>query len=95
MCIRDRYRDLRYLFSVPYAKEALANSTFNKQKFIADYNTGYDVYFYVKSDTRVENTVIDETATANKKTLKRMFMSGMKKRLNSRVLLNNFIKRVA
>ena len=33
--------------------------------------------------------------TANKSKLKRMFMSGMKKRLNSRVLLNNFIKRVA
>ena len=69
--------------------------TFSKDKCIADYNTGYDVYFYVKSDTRIENTVIDETATANKKTLKRMFMSGMKKRLNSRVLLNNFIKMVA
>jgi len=33
--------------------------------------------------------------TANKGQLKRMFMSGMKKRLNSRVLLNNFIKMVA
>ena len=89
------YRDLRYLFVVPYNKEALAQRTFTKNKCIADYNTGYDVYFYVKSDTRVENKVIDETATANKKTLKRMFMSGMKKRLQSRVLLNNFIKMVA
>ena len=35
------------------------------------------------------------TLTANKGALKRMFMSGMKKRLNSRVLLNNFIKMVA
>ena len=93
--LASKYRDLRYLFQVPYKKEALANSTFNKDKCIADYNTGYDVYFYVKSDTRVQNTVIDETATVNKKTLKRMFMSGMKKRLNSRVLLNNFIKKVA
>ena len=93
--LAGKYRDLRYLFSVPYAKEALANSTFNKQKFIADYNTGYDVYFYVKSDTKVVNTVYDDQVTAKKSQLKRMFMSGMKKRLNSRVLLNNFIKMVA
>jgi len=93
--LASKYRELRYLFVVPYKKEALAMRTFSKDKCIADYNTGYDVYFYVKSDTRIENTVIDETATANKKTLKRMFMSGMKKRLNSRVLLNNFIKMVA
>jgi len=93
--LAGKYRDLRYIFSVPYKKEALANSTFNKQKFIADYNTGYDVYFYVKSDTKVINTVYDDKVTANKGQLKRMFMSGMKKRLNSRVLLNNFIKMVA
>ena len=93
--LAGKYRDLRYMFQVPYKKEALANSTFNKQKFIADYNTGYDVYFYVKSDTKVINTVYDDKVTANKGQLKRMFMSGMKKRLNSRVLLNNFIKMVA
>ena len=93
--LASRYRDLRYLFQVPYNKEALAQRTFTKDKCIADYNTGYDVYFYVKSDTKVQNTVMDETVTANKGALKRMFMSGMKKRLNSRVLLNNFIKMVA
>ena len=93
--LASKYRELRYMFQVPYKKEALANSTFNKQKFIADYNTGYDVYFYVKSDTNVVNTVYDDKVTANKSQLKRMFMSGMKKRLNSRVLLNNFIKMVA
>ena len=93
--LAGKYRDLRYIFQVPYRKEALANSTFNKQKFIADYNTGYDVYFYVKSDTKVVNTVYDDQVTAKKSQLKRMFMSGMKKRLNSRVLLNNFIKMVA
>ena len=69
--------------------------TVSKDKFIADYNTGYDVYFYVKSDTRVVNTVYNDQVTANKSALKRMFMSGMKKRLQSRVLLNNFIKMVA
>jgi hypothetical protein len=93
--LASKYRDLRYLFQVPYNKEALAMRTFSKDKCIADYNTGYDVYFYVKSDTRVQNTVMDQTVTANKGALKRMFMSGMKKRLNSRVLLNNFIKMVA
>jgi hypothetical protein len=93
--LAGKYRDLRYIFHVPYKKEALANSKFNKEKFIADYNTGYDVYFYVKSDTKVINTVYDDKVTANKGQLKRMFMSGMKKRLNSRVLLNNFIKMVA
>ena len=49
----------------------MANSTFNKQKFIADYNTGYDVYFYVKSDTKVVNTVYDDQVTANKESIKK------------------------
>ena len=31
---------------------------FTKDKFIADYNTAYDVYFYVKSDTRVKKSSI-------------------------------------
>jgi hypothetical protein len=90
-----KYTDLRYTFQVPYAKEALAKRMFTKDKFIADYGTGYDVYYYVKSDTKVANKVYDDTATINKGQLKRMFMSGMKKRLESRVLLRNFIKRVA
>ena len=93
--LASKYRDLRYLFQVPYNKEALAMKTFSKDKCIADYNTGYDVYFYVKSDTRVVNAVYDDKVTANKSQLQRMVMSGMKKRLNSRVLLNNFIKMVA
>ena len=93
--LANKYKDLRYLFQVPYSKEELARRTFTKQKFIADYGTAYDVYFYVKSDTKVVNKVIDDTATTNKSKLKRMFMSGMKKRLDSRVLLQNFIKRVA
>jgi len=90
-----KYNDLRYTFNVPYAKEALAKRMFTKDKFIADYGTGYDVYYYVKSDTKVVNKVYDDTATVKKSQLKRMFMSGMKKRLESRVLLQNFIKRVA
>ena len=75
-----KYNELRYSFSVPYAKEALARRMFTKDKFIADYGTGYDVYYYVKSDTKVANKVYDDTATINKGQLKRMFMSGMKKK---------------
>jgi hypothetical protein len=90
-----KYNDLRYTFNVPYAKEALAKRMFTRDKFIADYGTGYDVYYYVKSDTKVANKIYDDTATVKKSQLKRMFMSGMKKRLESRVLLQNFIKRVA
>ena len=69
---------------------------FTKDKFIPDYQTGYDVYFYVKSDTKVQNKVFDENVnTTNKRILKKMFTGNMKKRVNSRVLLQNFIKRIA
>ena len=68
---------------------------FSKDKFIADYSKAYDVYFYVKSDTRVANNVSDNIDTTNKRMLNKSFMSGMKKRINSRVLLQNFIKRIA
>ena len=92
----NKYRELMYTFSVPYAKEALAKKMFTRDKYLADYNTGYDVYFYVKSDTKVKNQVFDGDAnTTNKRMLKKMFTSGMKNRLNSRVLLQNFIKRIA
>ena len=90
-----KYRELQYQFSVPYNKELLARKMFSKDKFIADYSKAYDVYFYVKSDTRVANNVSDNIDTTNKRMLKKSFMSGMKKRINSRVLLQNFIKRIA
>ena len=93
--LASKYKDLRYLFNPGYSKEELAKRTFTKQKFIADYGTAYDVYFYIKSDTKVKNKVFEEKDTTNKRLLKKMFMSGMKKRLDSRVLLQNFIKRVA
>ena len=67
---------------------------FLKDKCIPDLNTGYDVYFYVNSGTRVQNLVFESDST-DKRTLKKMFMSGMKNRINSRVLLQNFIKRIA
>ena len=92
----NKYNDLRYNLTIPYNKEALAKRMFTKDKFIADYQTGYDVYFYVKSDTKVQNKVFEGDAnTTNKRILKKMFTGNMKKRLNSRVLLQNFIKRIA
>ena len=84
------------MLNVPYGKELLARKMFNKDKFIADYDTAYDVYFYVNSGTRVRNNTFEnDKDTTNKRTLKKMFMSGMKNRINSRVLLQNFIKRIA
>ena len=90
----SKYRELQYQLRVPYGKEMLARKMFSKDKFIADYNTAYDVYFYVNSGTRVKNQVFESDST-NKRSLKKMFMSGMKNRINSRVLLQNFIKRIA
>ena len=90
----SKYRELQYMLRVPYNKEILARKMFSKDKFIADYDTAYDVYFYVNSGTRVKNQVFESDST-NKRSLKKMFMSGMKNRINSRVLLQNFIKRIA
>ena len=90
----SKYRELQYQLRVPYKKEMLARKMFTKDKFIADYSTAYDVYFYVNSGTRVKNQVFESDST-NKRSLKKMFMSGMKNRINSRVLLQNFIKRIA
>ena len=69
----NKYRELSYTFHVPYAKEALARM-FTRDKYLADYNMNYDVYFYVKSDTKVQNKIFDNDAnTTNKRTLKKMF----------------------
>ena len=92
----SKYRELQYMLDVPYDKTMLARKMFSKDKFIADYNTAYDVYFYVNSGTRIKNNTFDnDKDTTNKRSLKKMFMSGMKNRINSRVLLQNFIKRIA
>ena len=92
----SKYRELQYMLNVPYGKEMLARKMFSKDKFIADHDTAYDVYFYVNSGTRIKNNTFDDNAnTTNKRSLKKMFMSGMKNRINSRVLLQNFIKRIA
>jgi hypothetical protein len=93
--IVKKFQVLRHSLSLSYEKQELARKMFLKQKFFPDYNTGYDVYFYCKSDTKVVNDLYEAKDTTNKSQLKRMFMSGMKKRLDSRVLLQNFIKSVA
>src|SRR5210317_1745208 len=91
-----KFRELRYTMELPYDKQALAQKMFTKDKCIADTQNGYDVYFYVKADTNVKNTTFENTEdTTNKRTLKKMFMSGMKGRIVSRVLLQKFIKEVA
>ena len=91
-----KFRELRYTMELPYDKQALAQKMFTKDKCIADTKNGYDVYFYVKADTNVKNNTFDNTDdTTNKRTLKKMFMSGMKGRIVSRVLLQKFIKEVA
>src|SRR6056300_462010 len=91
-----KFRELRYTMELPYDKQALAQKMFTKDKCIADTQNGYDVYFYVKADTNVKNTTFENTEdTTNKRTLKKMFMSGMKGRIVSRVLLQKYIKEVA
>ena len=73
----------------------IVKKMFLKDKCIPDLNTGYDVYFYVRSDTKVKNQALTNEDTTNKRTLKKMFMKGMKGRITSRVLLSKFIKEVA
>ena len=90
----SKYRELQYMLRVPIDKEMLARKMFTKDKFIADHSKAYDVYYYVNSGTRVSNQVFESDST-DKRTLKKMFMSGMKNRINSRVLLQNFIKEIA
>ena len=92
----SKFRELQYTYHIPYNKQHIAQKMFTKDKCIPDYNTGYDVYFYVKSDTNVRNNTFDPSInTTDKKTLKKMFMSGMKGRIISRILLQKFIKEVA
>ena len=92
----SKFRELQWTYNIPYNKHDLAKKLFTKDKCIPDYDTGYDVYFYVKADTNVKNNTFDNTTdTTDKRTLKKMFMSGMKGRIVSRVLLQKFIKEVA
>jgi hypothetical protein len=71
-------------------------SIFNKEKVFADRESGYDVYYYVKSDLKVESSDLDKLTVDSKKSeIKRMFAKSMKGRLISRVLLQKFIKEVA
>jgi hypothetical protein len=92
----SKFRELRWTLYLPHDKQQLAQKMFTKDKCIADTQNGYDVYFYVKADTNVRNTTFDNTTdSTDKRTLKKMFMSGMKGRIVSRILLQKFIKEVA
>lgn len=95
--LADKFRELQWNLpiSLNYKKTETLKKMFSKDKFVPDYTTAYDVYFYVKADTRVDNTDMSNVETTDKRTLKKMFMSGMKNRLTSRILLQNFIKRIA
>jgi len=95
--LADKFRELQWNLpiSLNYKQTETFKKMFSKDKFVPDYTTAYDVYFYVKADTRVDNTDMSNVETTDKRTLKKMFMSGMKKRLTSRILLQNFIKRIA
>ena len=91
-----RYKDLHWHFHCPYNKQLLAKKTFNKDKCLADINTAYDKYFYIKSDMQVKETdlsTINDSMKKNK--IKTIFANSMKERLISRVLLQKFIKEVA
>ena len=72
----------------------LARKMFTKDKFIADYDTAMMFTFMLILALELQNQVFESDST-DKRSLKKMFMSGMKKRINSRVLLQNFIKRIA
>jgi hypothetical protein len=95
--LADKFRELQWNLpiSLNYKQTETFKRMFTKDKFVPDYTTAYDVYFYVKADTKVVNTDMSNVETTDKRTLKKMFMSGMKKRLTSRILLQNFIKRIA
>ena len=91
-----RYKDLYWHFRCDYGKEKLARTSFNKDKCLADINTAYDKYFYVKADTQVKETDLSDIKQDMKKgKITRIFANSMKERLISRVLLQKFIKEVA
>ena len=64
-----RYQDLRWHFKCAYSKELMARKLFNKDKCLADINTAYDKYFYIKSDMHVKEadlSAIKEDMKKNK-----------------------------
>ena len=74
----------------------MARKLFNKDKCLADINTAYDKYFYIKSDMHVKEADLSAIKEDMKKgKIKTIFANSMKERLISRVLLQKFIKEVA
>ncbi len=92
-----KWRRLEYqLYHTPQIVKDKMKVFFNKNKYVADKQKGYDVYFFVKSDTKVEGANLDSITNDSKKSdIKRAFSKNMKGRLQSRVVLQNFIKEVA
>ena len=92
-----KWRRLEYqLYHTTESIKDKMRAFFNKNKYVADRQKGYDVYFFVKSDTKVEGANLDTINKDSKKSdIKRAFSKNMKGRLQSRVVLQNFIKEVA
>ena len=92
-----KWRRLEYqLYHTPDSIKDKMRVFFNKNKYVADRQKGYDVYYFVKSDTKVEDANLDDIKEDSKKSeIKRAFSKNMKGRLQSRVVLQNFIKEVA
>jgi len=92
-----KFRRLEYqLWDYSEEQKDKMRKDFLKNKFVANKKSGYDVYYYIKSDTKVEDANLDKiTDESSKADIKRAFSKGMKSRLQSRVVLQNFIKEVA
>ena len=70
----------------------------NKEKFLAVDSAGYDEYYILPggNSLAVENEGLsDELVGASKAKLKTAFGKSMKGKIESRVLLNKFVKLVA
>ena len=83
---------------LPYNLKSEKTSDLTKKGFItAELTHGYDNFWILnKKKMTVENSKIDEISPDMKTSqIKRLFAGGMKKRLNSRILLNKFIENVA
>ena len=92
----NKFRDLRYHIQEPYETEQKMKKQFSKDKVISYTKSGYDVYYFVKSDNRVQDNNLDQITDDTKKSdIKRIFSKNMQGRLNSRVVLQRFIKEVA
>ena len=90
----SKFKELRYHFNGFEAEKY--KKVFTKDKLIEYTKAGYDVYYIVKSDNKVQDNNLDQiTADSKTSEIKRLFSKNMQGRLNSRVVLQKFIKQVA